>query len=87
MLHRYMVLEPRLYRHYGCLVVVSNFVLLKDTLEWKPNVKPGQQTHKRLAHTASQVGSYIFVIGGHTGTEYVSEILLYDLGEIISTSL
>jgi len=86
MLHGYMVLEPRFVSPFFCLFVVSKFVLLEDTLEWRPNVKPGQQAHKRLAHTATQVGSYVFVIGGHTGTEYVSEILLYDLGDIISTS-
>ncbi|KAJ3514947.1 hypothetical protein NLJ89_g2062 [Agrocybe chaxingu] len=50
-----------------------------DTLVWTSTMKPGQPSHKRLAHTATQVGSYIFVMGGHTSTEYVSELLLYDL--------
>jgi len=77
---------------YGCVVseswygdaqCISFFKKLSsflDTLQWQSCVKPGQQVFKRLAHTATQVGSYIFVIGGHTSSEYVSDILFYDLG-------
>lgn len=35
----------------------------------------------RLAHTATQVGSYIFVIGGHDGNRYSNDILLLNLGK------
>lgn len=35
----------------------------------------------RLAHSATQVGSYVFVIGGHDGSRYSNEVLLLNLGE------
>jgi hypothetical protein len=34
----------------------------------------------RLAHTSTQVGSYLFVIGGHDGEDYTSEVKLFNLG-------
>lgn len=33
----------------------------------------------RLAHSATLVGSYIFVIGGHDGSRYSNEVLLLNL--------
>lgn len=33
----------------------------------------------RLAHTSTQVGSYLFVIGGHDGQKYSHEVLLLNL--------
>ncbi|KNZ55132.1 uncharacterized protein VP01_2759g6 [Puccinia sorghi] len=33
----------------------------------------------RLAHTSTQVGSYLFVIGGHDGEDYTSEVKLFNL--------
>ncbi|KAI8886897.1 galactose oxidase [Backusella circina FSU 941] len=33
----------------------------------------------RLAHTATQVGSYVFVIGGHDGRRYSQDVLLFNL--------
>ncbi|TPX47474.1 hypothetical protein SeMB42_g03302 [Synchytrium endobioticum] len=33
----------------------------------------------RLSHTATQVGSYLFICGGHDGVKYSSEILLLNL--------
>lgn len=36
--------------------------------------------YRRLSHTATQVGSYLFVWGGHDGTSYTSELLLFNLG-------
>ena len=37
-------------------------------------------SHRRLSHTSTQVGSYLFIVGGHDGTSYSSEILFYNLG-------
>lgn len=33
----------------------------------------------RLSHTATLVGSYLFIIGGHDGTSYSSDVLLLNL--------
>ncbi|CAG8556945.1 151_t:CDS:2, partial [Diversispora eburnea] len=30
-------------------------------------------SHRRLSHTSTQVGSYLFIVGGHDGTKYTSE--------------
>lgn len=35
----------------------------------------------RLAHSATQVGSYVFIIGGHDGSRYSNEVLLLNLGK------
>ncbi|EIW76831.1 galactose oxidase [Coniophora puteana RWD-64-598 SS2] len=36
-------------------------------------------SYRRLSHTSTQVGSYLFVIGGHDGSSYSSDVLLYNL--------
>lgn len=41
--------------------------------------------HNRLSHTSTQVGSYLFVIGGHNGQAYAQDVLLFNLGKIIFT--
>lgn len=33
----------------------------------------------RLSHTATVVGSYVFIIGGHNGSEYTNDVLLFNL--------
>lgn len=38
--------------------------------------------HNRLSHTSTQVGSYLFVIGGHNGQAYAQDVLLFNLGKI-----
>jgi len=51
------------------------------TLVWtmiKPQVPPVPQ-YKRLSHSATQVGSYLFIVAGHNGQEYCSEVLLFNL--------
>lgn len=53
---------------------------LLDTLAWSL-AKAQQPVFKRLAHTSTQVGSYIFIMGGHNASEYVSDLLLYNLGQ------
>ena len=40
----------------------------------------GKVSFQRLSHTATIVGSYLFVVGGHDGVEYSSEVLLLNLG-------
>ena len=39
------------------------------------------RTIPRLAHSATQVGSYIFFIGGHDSSHYVNDVLLLNLGK------
>ncbi|KAG2006037.1 hypothetical protein CC2G_002391 [Coprinopsis cinerea AmutBmut pab1-1] len=56
------------------------WLLNLDTLAWticKP--QPQQPLYKRLSHSATQVGSYLFLIAGHNGQEYCSEILFLNL--------
>ena len=43
-----------------------------DTLTKNP-------AYRRLSHTSTQVGSYLFVIGGHDGSAYSSDVLLFNL--------
>ena len=50
-----------------------------DNLTWS-QVKLST-SYRRLSHTATQVGSYLFVWGGHDGTSYTSELLLFNLGK------
>ena len=49
-----------------------------DKLTWHP-IKLDTPT-KRLSHTATQVGSYLFVMGGHDGSKYNRDLLLFNLG-------
>jgi Kelch motif len=53
-----------------------------DTLVWSL-AKQQQTSHRRLAHTSTQVGSYLFIVGGHNAVDYVSDVLMYNLGKII----
>lgn len=48
-----------------------------DTAVWA-QVKP-DALHRRLSHSAAQVGSYLFISGGHDGSEYTPELLLFNL--------
>ena len=50
-----------------------------DTLLWSL-IKLGEN-YKRLSHTATQVGSYLFIFGGHDGSSYMADLLLFNLGE------
>ena len=51
---------------------------LTDSLLWSL-VKLGEN-HRRLSHTATQVGSYLFIYGGHDGVNYMQDLLLFNLG-------
>lgn len=48
-----------------------------DAAVWT-QVKP-DALHRRLSHSAAQVGSYLFISGGHDGSEYTPELLLFNL--------
>src|SRR6266702_602454 len=50
-----------------------------DAAVWT-QVKP-DALHRRLSHSAAQVGSYLFISGGHDGSEYTPELLLFNLGQ------
>ena len=49
-----------------------------DKLSWH-QIRPDHPV-KRLSHTATQVGSYLFVMGGHDGSKYNHDLLLFNLG-------
>lgn len=55
-----------------------------DTLQWS-QVKL-QTAYRRLSHSATQVGSYLFIFGGHNGTSYSSDLLLFNLGMLSTLS-
>ena len=52
--------------------------LAADTKVWY-QVKT-DEIHNRLGHTATQVGSYLFIIGGHDSHSYTPDILTLNLG-------
>lgn len=52
-------------------------ILRLDTKTWY-QVKT-DEIHNRLGHTATQVGSYLFVFGGHNSKAYTSELLTLNL--------
>ncbi|RYO82284.1 hypothetical protein DL762_006695 [Monosporascus cannonballus] len=39
----------------------------------------GGPSYRRLSHTSTLVGSYLFVVGGHDGSEYSNDVLLLNL--------
>jgi hypothetical protein len=43
---------------------------------------PIEKSYPRLSHTSTQVGSYLFILCGHDGTRYTSEVLLLNLGKL-----
>jgi hypothetical protein len=53
-----------------------------DTAVWT-QIKP-DTLHRRLSHSSAQVGSYLFISGGHDGSEYSPELLLFNLGKLPS---
>lgn len=56
-------------------------------MSWS-EVKPeaGTPAYPRLSHTATCVGSYLFIIGGHDGVNFSSDVLLFNLGPSLSLS-
>lgn len=49
-----------------------------DTRVWT-QIRP-DTSHRRLSHAVTQVGSYLFITGGHDGNEYTSDLLMFNLG-------
>jgi hypothetical protein len=51
-----------------------------ETHVWiKLHAEPGE-LYKLLAHSATQVGSYLFIQGDHDGDEYISDMRFFNLG-------
>jgi hypothetical protein len=61
-------------------------VLDLDTYVWKCIKQPESTTEEgkicRRSHTSTQVGNYLFVIGGHNGSHYNSEVLLFNIATL-----
>ncbi|KAG8927263.1 hypothetical protein FRC02_008340 [Tulasnella sp. 418] len=53
------------------------WILYMDNLEWR-KIRL-DKTYKRLSHSSIQVGSYLFIMGGHDGSKYSNELLLFNL--------
>lgn len=49
----------------------------KPTLAWVSVALPN--SHPRLSHSSTLIGSYLFIMGGHDGVEYSSDILMLNL--------
>jgi hypothetical protein len=54
------------------------WLLNLDDLLWR-ELKMVEPSFKLLAHTSTQVGSYLYIIGGHNGEGYTSQVLLFNL--------
>lgn len=61
----------------------TNELVSIDTWHW--SMVPTDRAYRRLGHTATQIGSYLFIMGGHDGTTYTKDLLLFNLGEQPST--
>lgn len=56
---------------------VAFFLFVIETNEWtKIDIN---RPLPRLSHTATQVGSYLFVIGGHDGSRYSCDVMMLNL--------
>src|SRR4051794_19924808 len=85
-------MEKIAFRKYGCSTWVNNFTAiitikltdLVDSFIWvKLDLSPSE-SYKLLAHSSTQVGSYLFIQGGHDGAEYISDMRFFNLGNIWS---
>eukprot|EP00834_Sanchytrium_tribonematis_P002900 NODE_99_length_20465_cov_0.827654.p20 type:complete len:116 gc:universal NODE_99_length_20465_cov_0.827654:9967-9620(-) len=47
-------------------------------MKWLP-IKTPMKPVPRLSHTSTQVGSYLFIFGGHNGAKYLNELNLLNL--------
>lgn len=71
------MVRPRIFSLAPCMMLVCT-----DSLIWTRVSLTS--SHRRLSHTSTQVGSYLFIVGGHDATTYSPEILLYNLGASFS---
>lgn len=54
-----------------------------EAMRWK-EIMPRDSSNPRpklLAHTATQIGSYLFIVGGHDTKKYTDEARLFNLSE------
>ena len=65
--------------------VTTLMMMCLEKMTWYP-IKP-ETPIRRLSHTATQVGSYLFVMGGHDGLKYNHELLMFNLGTHVSELL
>lgn len=56
------------------------YYILKETFEWKKAQTSGQQPGPRRAHSASLIGTRIFIFGGGDGAFALNEIFTLDTG-------
>lgn len=76
------MLEPRCA---FSLVLFGLLISMADTLEW--TLLDLFESYKRLSHTSTQVGSYLFIQGGHNGAEYINDIRFFNLGKFNASFL
>lgn len=63
-------------------VLIVKLVFPTDSLVWTRLNLP--LSPRRLSHTSTQVGSCLFIVGGHDGGAYKDEVVLFNLGEYTS---
>jgi len=57
---------------------------LLDKLIWHTVGNPQEEDkYRRLAHSSTQIGSYLLVFGGYNNQGYSTDVLLYNLGEFL----
>ena len=59
---------------------MEKFIDFLKSVESNTWIQAVEKSHPRLSHTATQVGSYLFIVCGHDGSKYTSEVLLLNLG-------
>ena len=59
------------------MCIRDSWVYDVDAQIWK--AVPIPVPFRRLSHTSTLVGSYLFIIGGHDGSEYSDDVLLLNL--------
>jgi hypothetical protein len=69
-----------------CFFNISNSIssllcVLADTWHW--SLVQAEKPYRRLAHSSTQIGSYLFIMGGHDGSQYTNDLLLFNLGKIL----
>lgn len=62
------------------------YLLCADTRQWS-QVSLLANKYKRIAHSATQVGSFLFIIGGYNGDEYCSDVLPFNLSAFLSFTM
>jgi hypothetical protein len=81
------VLGPSIFRysallplHSCCSVSLTMTCTFAEELKWVQ--APLELPIKRLSHSSTQVGSYLFVFAGHDGSGYKNDLHLFNLGKL-----